>query len=399
MAAFTHFTLPRTPSAPLERASSTNSLRRSASNHGLARRSSCGRQQRLHCRAQDSPADLSGFNDGRSADEQRRDLEALWAKQQPGEQLARSRSGLMPGGSWLSEAPTAALSSSDVDEVYEPLDGDAYTPFASAGLARSSSTLDDSLEYWTVGSPSSVVFGSAGLWGDLDQVYVILFGVGRTATEGIYSLRALTQEEGLPQDTVVAFESQDDAERYAALLEATMDHTPSVCPIDPQELLEFCLESGYSCRLEAGGSSLIPPDYNVGVTDWERSLRLREGQFSVLDNSGLGFPSHDLLGDLSRQLQQYSFPPYLPEGPAAAGLYSGSAFDPQSQVPFPIDELVAGSGKAAADYYASEQTQFGEGVAAAEQHDAMLSAKLDEALVAESLDDIKARLERLLPDD
>lgn len=31
----------------------------------------------------------------------------------------------------------------------------------------------------------------------------------------------------------------------------------------------------YNCRLEPCGSLLIPPDFNVGVTDWERSMRLR----------------------------------------------------------------------------------------------------------------------------
>lgn len=54
-----------------------------------------------------------------------------------------------------------------------------------------------------------------------------------------------------------------------------MDHVPSVCPIEPAELLDFCTDSGYSYRVEAQGSLLIPPDYYVGMTDWERSLRLR----------------------------------------------------------------------------------------------------------------------------
>ena len=54
-----------------------------------------------------------------------------------------------------------------------------------------------------------------------------------------------------------------------------MDYVPSVCPIEPRELLDFCADSGYHCRLEPRGSLLIPPDYNVGVTDWERSIHLR----------------------------------------------------------------------------------------------------------------------------
>jgi Protein of unknown function (DUF3110) len=44
------------------------------------------------------------------------------------------------------------------------------------------------------------------------QVYVILFGVGQKDTEGIYSLRALSND-GLTQETIIAFESEEDAER------------------------------------------------------------------------------------------------------------------------------------------------------------------------------------------
>lgn len=118
---------------------------------------------------------------------------------------------------------------------------------------------------------------------DLSQVYVILFGVGSTDTEGIYSLRVMSRDDGLPQDTIIAFSCKEDADRYAGLLEATMDHVPSVCPIEPAELLDFCTDSGYSYRVEAQGSLLIPPDYYVGMTDWERSLRLREGKWTVMD--------------------------------------------------------------------------------------------------------------------
>ena len=45
------------------------------------------------------------------------------------------------------------------------------------------------------------------------QVYVILFGVGKTETEGIYSLRAVSRADGIPKDTIVAFEDIEDAQR------------------------------------------------------------------------------------------------------------------------------------------------------------------------------------------
>lgn len=52
-----------------------------------------------------------------------------------------------------------------------------------------------------------------------------------------------------------------------------MEHTPNVCSIPPRELLNFCFDQAYACRLEPNGTLLIPPDFNVGVTDWERSIR------------------------------------------------------------------------------------------------------------------------------
>ena len=65
------------------------------------------------------------------------------------------------------------------------------------------------------------------------QVHVILFGVDSGDAEGIYSLGALTDDDTVPTDTIVAFECRQDAERYATLLEATMSHKPDVVPISP----------------------------------------------------------------------------------------------------------------------------------------------------------------------
>lgn len=115
------------------------------------------------------------------------------------------------------------------------------------------------------------------------QIHVILFGVSEGEPEGIYSLRAqLPGDDQLPQETIIAFEDPEDAQRYAGLLEATMDHSASVVPISPSELLEFCMASGYHCRLEYPGSPIVPPYYNVDVTDWERSLRLRSAVWPQL---------------------------------------------------------------------------------------------------------------------
>lgn len=47
------------------------------------------------------------------------------------------------------------------------------------------------------------------------QVYVILFGVGQRDTEGIYSLRAFSAD-GVPHETIISFESEEDALRYVS---------------------------------------------------------------------------------------------------------------------------------------------------------------------------------------
>lgn len=175
-------------------------------------------------------------------------------------------------------------------------DEDLYTPYPSntpvnegggggGGTATMTGTASDCMELWTLADRVPLPAGP-GQWEGLTEVFVILFGVGQSETEGIYSLRA-ANDDGMPTETIIAFESEDDAQRYAVHLEATMlpmmEHAPMVCSIPPTELLSFCEEAGYCCSLEAAGSLLIPPDYNVGITDWERSLRLREGRFSVLE--------------------------------------------------------------------------------------------------------------------
>lgn len=100
-------------------------------------------------------------------------------------------------------------------------------------------------EMWTLTDQPGVDMFLAGpaVWGKLPQVFVILFGVGERDTEGIYSLRAFG-DDGLPQETIIAFETEEDAQQYAGLLEATMDHTPNVCSIPPRELMDSALSRG-----------------------------------------------------------------------------------------------------------------------------------------------------------
>lgn len=116
--------------------------------------------------------------------------------------------------------------------------------------------------------------------------FVILFGLGVEDTEGIYTLRTVDcSSEGdiINMDTVVAFEEEVDALRFATLLEASLEHVPSVFPTSWGEITDWCEENNTRCRLEPGGSLLIPPESNVTMTDWERALALQRGDYKVLD--------------------------------------------------------------------------------------------------------------------
>ena len=93
------------------------------------------------------------------------------------------------------------------------------------------------------------------------QVYVLLYNVG-TANEGIHTIQIAQK------DIVLMFESEDDATRYAVLLEAQDFLTPSVEKIDSQEIEDFCLQAGYETKLVTEGMLEIPPENNLNSTDW-----------------------------------------------------------------------------------------------------------------------------------
>lgn len=117
------------------------------------------------------------------------------------------------------------------------------------------------------------------------QCYVILFGMGSEETEGIYTLRTVDNGrdgEAFNVDTVVAFKTEVDAQRFATLLEASLKHQPAVYSTSWADIKEWCTENNARFRLEPAGSLLIPPESNVSITDWERALALQRGEYSVL---------------------------------------------------------------------------------------------------------------------
>ena len=95
------------------------------------------------------------------------------------------------------------------------------------------------------------------------RVFVLIFNAG-TENEGIHTIRIGDRNK------VLMFESYDDAQRFALMLEAQDFPPPSIEEIDSQEIEEFCSSSGYESELVPdNGSLVIPPEANVKNTDWE----------------------------------------------------------------------------------------------------------------------------------
>lgn len=59
---------------------------------------------------------------------------------------------------------------------------------------------------------------------------------------------------------------------------------------------------------------MMPPEFNVGITDWERSMRLREGNFRVLEQepgidreSVTASPVEEVVAQERRDVPRHSF--------------------------------------------------------------------------------------------
>ena len=93
------------------------------------------------------------------------------------------------------------------------------------------------------------------------RVFVLLFNA-RTENEGIHTIRVGERNK------VLIFESEDDATRFAGLLEAQDFPTAIVESIDAEEIKEFCESADYDWELIPDGALALPPETNVEQTDW-----------------------------------------------------------------------------------------------------------------------------------
>lgn len=108
------------------------------------------------------------------------------------------------------------------------------------------------------------------------RVFVLLFNA-RTENEGIHTIRLATPD-GKERHIIMMFESEDDATRYAILLEAQDFHVPTVEEFDSEEIEAFCRGSGYESKVIPVGFVpkspeervfLAPPEANLTDMDWQ----------------------------------------------------------------------------------------------------------------------------------
>jgi hypothetical protein len=109
------------------------------------------------------------------------------------------------------------------------------------------------------------------------RVFVLLFK-GPTGKEGIY-----TKQIG-DRNMVPMFESEDDASRFALLLEAQDFPEAKVELIEADQIEAFCRKNDYDWELIEAGRLEIPPEENVEQTSWQQNAEQpEEMEISDLD--------------------------------------------------------------------------------------------------------------------
>lgn len=94
------------------------------------------------------------------------------------------------------------------------------------------------------------------------RVFVLLFNA-RTENEGIHTIRIGDRNK------VLMFESEDDATRFAIMLEAQDFPEATVEAMEVEEIEEFCQSADYDSELIEDGMLAMPPETNVEQTDWQ----------------------------------------------------------------------------------------------------------------------------------
>ncbi len=121
------------------------------------------------------------------------------------------------------------------------------------------------------------------------RVFVLLFNA-RTDNEGIHTIR-----EG-DRNKILLFESEDDATRFALMLEAQDFPTPTVEAMNAEEVKQFCQSAGYDWEIVSKDSDLvIPPAINVEEPEWQ----LESEEEETDQNTSPPHPESQEQGELS----------------------------------------------------------------------------------------------------
>jgi hypothetical protein len=113
------------------------------------------------------------------------------------------------------------------------------------------------------------------------RVFVLLFNAG-TENEGIHTIK-----QG-DRNKILMFESEDDATRFAMLLEAQDFPSPVVESIDAEEIKEFCESAGYEWEIvPENGVLAVPPEINVEDPDWQADTTQEDEDESQLSEAEL----------------------------------------------------------------------------------------------------------------
>lgn len=101
------------------------------------------------------------------------------------------------------------------------------------------------------------------------RVFVLLFNA-RTENEGIHTIQVENRNK------VLMFESEDDATRFALMLEAQDFPPATVEAVDAEEIKEFCETANYDWEVVPEGSLALPPENNLSETDWQEDKQQQE---------------------------------------------------------------------------------------------------------------------------
>ena len=110
------------------------------------------------------------------------------------------------------------------------------------------------------------------------RVFVLLFNA-RTENEGIHTIQSGNRNK------VLMFKTEDDATRFALMLEAQDFPAPTIEAIDSEEVEEFCRSVDYEWELVDESKLAVPPDMNVEKTSWSPEAKPPEN--SELTNEQL----------------------------------------------------------------------------------------------------------------